>query len=177
MLHATLHFGVASPLYPKTTLHMQHRLPRRYASKESALKSILSILLFVVSSSTYAIGSREITRENIEEFGAKLEIKYVKFNECFEVFASFQNRINFKELGLREIWGASFEKANNDFGWQLASKGTRIKLPLVENGDNHNLGSVCLNQQDLESGYITVVYGGPPGTPPMVLVFKLNEYK
>ncbi|ACR14205.1 putative membrane protein [Teredinibacter turnerae T7901] len=30
MPHATLRFGVASPLYPKTTLHMQHRLPKRY---------------------------------------------------------------------------------------------------------------------------------------------------
>ena len=153
------------------------RLLRRYASKERALKSILSVLLFVFSSLTYAIGSREITRDNIEEFGGEIEIKYTKFSECFDILASFSNRINFKELGQREIWRASFEKTNNDSGWQLASKGTRIKVPLIENGDNHKLGSVCLNQQDLESGYITVVYGGPQGTPPMVLVFKLNEYK
>ena len=29
MLHATLSFGAASPLYAKTTLHMQYRLPGR----------------------------------------------------------------------------------------------------------------------------------------------------
>lgn len=141
------------------------------------MKLILPILLFVASSSTYAIGSREITRENIKEFGANLEIKYVKFNECFDVLASFSSRITFKELGQREIWGASYEKSNSNLGWQLASKGTRIKLPLIEKEDHHDLGPVCLNQQDLESGYITVVFGGSQGSPPMVLVFKLNEYK
>lgn len=150
---------------------------KRYASKESTLKLILPILMFVVSSSTQAIGSRDVTRDNIKEFGANLEIKYVKFNECFDILASFSNRITFKELGQREIWGASYEKANSNLGWQLASKGTRIEVPLVESGKNHKLGSVCLNQQDLESGYITVVYGGPQGTPPMVLVFKLNDYR
>ena len=101
----------------------------------------------------------------------------MEFNECFDILASFSNKITFKELGQREIWGASYEKSNNNLGWQLASKGTRIKVPLVESGDNHNLGSICLNQQDLETGYITVVYGGAQGTPPMVLVFKLNDYK
>ena len=133
--------------------------------------------MLIFSSSVYAVGSREITRHNINEFDAKLEIKFSKFQECYKILATLPNEVTFKELGKREIWSASYEKINNqNIGWQIASKGTKIKVPLIEDEVYHTLGSVCLNKYDLDSGFLTVVYGGPQGTPPMVLVFKLVDF-
>ena len=101
-------------------------------------------------------------------------------NNCYKIQASFPSSIIFEELGERRFWVARFIKVKNkDRGWQLIPQGTSIDLLITpnENENEQQLSNLCLDIEDLKYGYISVVYTGESGTPPMVILINLREFR
>lgn len=135
-------------------------------------------LLLIFSNMSLAVGWEEVSKDGTKERGISVSAENDQGMGCHKFKVSLPSVLNFNELGSRDFWSARFkvvsEKAK---GWQLTSKGTQIVLPSQLKGQHVIIEAVCISASDLENSYISAVYGGPQGSPPMVILLHLGAYK
>lgn len=138
--------------------------------------SILAISL--LSNLCLAVGWEEVSKQTISTFNIKVKIEFDAQKNCYRVIAKLPVKLLFSEIGEREFWRVSYQKIEDkDKGWQLSPKGTQIELSTTKDGTHEKVGSLCLNSSDLNIAHLSAVYGGPSGTPPMVVIVNLSELR
>lgn len=149
----------------------------RYAYEGTVrILSTLTILLF--SNLCLAVGWEEISKETVKAFNIDIKIELDDRNHCYKVLAELPLELMFGELGKRELWSVRYQKIEKkEKGWQLMPEGTQIELPTTQEGNHKKVGALCLSAEDLDFAHLSAVYGGPPGTPPMVVLINLSEFR
>ncbi len=149
----------------------------RYATG-GKVRIITFSLLFIFTNACFAIGWEEVSKENIEIRGISVDIKFNQSMGCNEFKISMPEQLFFKDLGGREFWTARYKVVQEKSrGWQLTSEGTQVILPSNTQNQLVKIEALCLSNTDLKTAYLSAVYGGPQGTPPMVILLDLGEYK
>lgn len=135
-------------------------------------------LLFIFASVSFAVGWEEISSEDLEKRGISVFSEFNQSMGCYEFKVSLPKKLLFTELGEREFWSARYKVVlNKSRGWQLMSKGTQVILPFASENQIVKIKALCISNTDLETAYLSAVYGGPQGAPPMLILLNLGAYK
>jgi hypothetical protein len=136
----------------------------------------LAIILF--SNICLAVGWEEISKETVKAFNIEVKIEFDDRYHCHKILAKFPIELMFSELGKRELWRVRYLKIEKkEKGWQLMPKGTQIDLPTTLESNHKKVGALCLSTEDLDFAHLSAVYVGTPGTPPMVVLINLSEFR
>ncbi|MFA0813322.1 hypothetical protein [Microbulbifer epialgicus] len=142
------------------------------------MKKLISFLLIFLSNVCFAVGWEELSIESANERKINIVISYNEKRYCHRVEVSLPSKIIFENIGERELWSVHYRTiTERDKGWQLFPKGAEIILPVKSLTKNGNNISMCLSELDLRFGYLSVNYGGLAGSPPMIVLIKISDFK
>ena len=142
------------------------------------MKLIILLPLLLLAGKCLAVGWEEVPKVVAVEKGISVELSSNVYNGCSDIKISMPQTMSFYSLGEREFWNASYKDIlDKSKGWQLTSKGTKIKLLSSTQDNIVVLAGLCLSDEDLKSAYISAIYGGPQGAPPIVVLIELVKYK
>ena len=137
------------------------------------MKTFLALMALLASSVCFAVSWEEVSPDDANRIGLKLSVDSESSSGCHRVSAIVPNEVVFDELGKMELHKVQYiQLESKDQGWQLNPIGTRIKLP-AEKGVVRDL---CISTKNLPAAYISLLYTGPSGTPPMVLLLNLKQF-
>ncbi len=142
------------------------------------LSTFIFIFMLLLAKPCFSIGWEEVTKDNIGKRGIFVNIEVDDLNACNHFKISLPQKLFYKDLGDREFGSASYIKvAEKKRGWQVTSEGTKIGLPYSTDNNYVRINTLCLSNYDLKTAYLSVVYNGPQGTIPMIVLLELGEYK
>ncbi|MCO1335386.1 hypothetical protein MO867_13695 [Microbulbifer sp. OS29] len=141
------------------------------------MKILNSIFLILFSNLCFALGWDELSKEAANARDIDVSVVFDDIKKCHEIKAKLPTRLTFEELGERELWSVRYRSIKEkDQGWQLIVKGTEITLPANSKSKPETSVLICLDETDLKHGYLSALYGGPQGNPPMVVLLKLSDF-
>jgi hypothetical protein len=141
-------------------------------------KFIAFFLLLLFSNMSFAVGWEELSKEDAQKRGIIVYSEFSQSMDCFKFIVTSPKTLHFGNLGNREFLTADYKSVHKKSrGWQLSSKGTQIKLPSELDGINIKISSLCLSESDSLSAYLSLNYAGPQGTPPMMILLDLSDYR
>ena len=142
------------------------------------MKVFVFLLLSLFANLCFSVAWEEISKQDIAKRGISVDVRLNENSGCYKFKILLPEIVVFNELGERRFWSAKYKVvAEQRLGWQLTSKGTQIDLPSMVDNQSVKIDSLCISNNDLENAYLSVIYGGPEGTPPMVIVLALKEYR
>lgn len=142
------------------------------------MRNLIFILTLLVSSKSLAVGWEEISKGNLAERGITVALNLDKRRGCTEIKIVFPKTLFFKDLGNRKFWSAEYRSiSEKSVGWQISSQGTHIGLPYTAEAKNIIIDQLCLKNRDMKAAYISALYGGQPGSPPMIVIVKPTDHK
>lgn len=138
---------------------------------------LLTVLTLFLSTSN-AVGWVKLNKLKAIEFNFDINLEYDTQNQCHKVIVDLPLEIQFRDIGQRSLWKVNYKKIENKvIGWQLMSKGTEIELPILKGSSFSKIRHLCLSNEDLKTSYLSSYYVGAPGTPPMVMIISLIDFK
>lgn len=138
------------------------------------IKIIVFLIIISITCNSLAIGWIKVTKQNSNEYGAKVEVVFDNHGNCNKVVATFSKQIIFKDLGPRTLERLNYSKKL--IGHLDKNSGdTNAELAMTSQDKFVKLNYLCISSEELESAVITAVYLGNKKQPPVLLEFKLDE--
>lgn len=133
----------------------------------------MSFLFIFYTNLVFAVGWEEILPDNLEKKGVFVNSEFFEFSNCWSFEIKLPLNLFFDELGEREFWSARFVAISNG-KVTFPLRGTTIHLKSTMHSNHYLVKGVCVNNEDIDRAYISATYGGPQGTVPMVVYFRLK---
>ncbi|GGZ96570.1 hypothetical protein GCM10008090_01010 [Arenicella chitinivorans] len=119
-----------------------------------------------------------MSSESAKEAGIDIQVQKDGGVDCQRISARIPTNLVFVELGERHFTSVSYRKIETKGkGWQLMPQGTEIQVATTRVNETTDIGTLCLSKEDFVSAYLSILYVGKQGTPPMVVLLKLSEYE
>lgn len=139
------------------------------------MRHILFIVTVLFANTSYAVGWEEVPIDKAGEKGMSVNYEFNQVMGCQQFNISLPKKLLFKELGEREFASVKYRVVRDKIkGWQLNPKGTQVALSFSAAKQVVAVDSLCLSRGDLPSAYLSVLYGGPRGSPPIVILLHLG---